>query len=115
MGEEMAAAYGASDAVIVPSVYLDPFPTIVLEAMAAGTPVVASTFGGAQEAVVDGETGYVVDPRDTEEFAGKVLSLLKNPELAARMGMAGIQRVEKKFTAARMAADYAALYARLKR
>ncbi len=61
--EQMRLLYAASDAAIVPSIYLDPFPTGCLEAMACGRPVLATSFGGAKEAVVDGVTGWLRDPQ----------------------------------------------------
>jgi glycosyltransferase involved in cell wall biosynthesis len=109
-GDELPAAYGASEVVIVPSVYLDPFPTIALEAMAMSKPVVATCFGGAKEAVGDGKTGYVVNPHDSIQFAGKVIDLLENHDLADQMGEAGCNRVKEYFSAERMAHDYVTLY-----
>ncbi|MBI5155865.1 glycosyltransferase family 4 protein [Candidatus Peregrinibacteria bacterium] len=63
--EQMRILYAACDAALVPSVYLDPFPTVCLEAMACGRPVLATTEGGAKESVIDGITGWVRDPIDT--------------------------------------------------
>ena len=88
-GGELRAAYQLADVVAVPSIYLDPFPTVVLEAMAAGKPVVATGFGGAREAVADGETGYIVNPFDTEAFAESLGRLLRNSGLRREMGWRG--------------------------
>jgi glycosyltransferase involved in cell wall biosynthesis len=108
--DEMRAAYAASDIVIFPSIYFDPFGLINLEAMASGKPVVATRFGGAPEIVVDGETGFVVDPRDEGAFAPPVLRLLRNPEEAKKLGQAGRTRLLGRFTARRMAEAYASMY-----
>jgi glycosyltransferase involved in cell wall biosynthesis len=95
--EEMRAAYARSDVVLVPSVCFDAFPRTVLEAMAASRPVVSTHYGGAPEAIVDGVTGYVVSPSDAEAMAEKILSLLRDPEKARRMGQAGRERIKKVF------------------
>jgi len=75
------------------------FGRTLIEAMAAGKPVVATHCGGPEEVVADGETGFVVPPRDPEATAAAVLELLNDPALAARMGAAGRKRVEHRFTA----------------
>jgi glycosyltransferase involved in cell wall biosynthesis len=83
-----------------------------LEAMAARKPVVATCFGGAPEIVVDGEAGYIVDPRDTKVFAAKVVELLQNPAKARQFGEAGHRRLLEHFTAERMAQEYLGAYTR---
>jgi len=112
-GENLAAAYHASDVVAVPSMYLDPFPTIVLEGMAARKPVVVSCFAGAKEAVVDGETGYVVNPMNVEALARRIAELLQDTSKAQRMGEAGYQRLLDRFTIQRCAQEYLILFTRL--
>jgi len=83
--------------VAVPSLYLDPFPTVNLEAMAAGKPVVGTCFGGTPEAVMNGETGYIVNPYNERELAEKIIDLLKNPEKAKIFGSRGRERIERFF------------------
>lgn len=97
-GEELAAAYQLADVVVVPSICLDVFPTINLEAMAAGKPVIATCFGGSPEAVMDGETGYIINPFDTALFASRLITLLSDDALAQQMGAAGRQRLLEHFT-----------------
>jgi glycosyltransferase involved in cell wall biosynthesis len=99
-GDELAAAYGLADVVAVPSICLDCFPTINLEAMAAGKPVVATCYGGSPESVVDSETGYIVNPFDSGVLAGSLERLLRDDELRARMGAAGQRRIAEHFTLA---------------
>ncbi len=96
--ERMLGAYRAASAVLVPSVYPDPFPTVNLEAMALGRPVVGTCFGGTPEVVEDGRTGFVVDPRDAEQTAGALARLLEDPGRAAEMGRAGAGRIGKEFS-----------------
>ena len=93
----MKQAYNASSIVLVPSVYLDPFPRTVLEAMAIGKPIVGTCYGGAPEAIVDGVTGYVVNPFNVKEMAEKILDLLRTPEKARGFGQAGYERVKAQF------------------
>ncbi|MCU0497259.1 MAG: glycosyltransferase family 4 protein [Anaerolineae bacterium] len=97
-GEELAAAYQLAEVVTVPSICLDVFPTINLEAMAAGKPVIATCYGGSSEAVIDGQTGYIVNPFDTETFAARLTHLLTNPQRAQAMGQAGRERLLRDFT-----------------
>jgi glycosyltransferase involved in cell wall biosynthesis len=82
----------------------------ILEAMAAGTPVVASDLPGAREVVADGETGFLVPPADQAALARKTRVLLDDPDLRRRMGEAGTQRVLERFPASAMIERFAALY-----
>ncbi len=93
---EIRAAFAASDVVAVPSLCLDVFPSVNLEAMAAGKPVVGTCFGGTPEIVADGQTGFIVDPRDVPRLAGALGKLLRDPTLAMNMGAAGRARVQKE-------------------
>lgn len=86
---------------------------VLLEAMAAGRPVVASRVGGIPEVVVDEETGLLVPPEDPRALAAALERLLADPALARRMGEAGRQRVAALFSARRMAEQTAALYEEL--
>jgi glycosyltransferase involved in cell wall biosynthesis len=75
----------------------EPFGRALAEAMAAARPVVAADCGGIPEIVRDGETGYLVRPRDIGGFAARVVRLLRDPELRARLGTAGRRRAEALF------------------
>ncbi|WP_435179259.1 glycosyltransferase family 4 protein [Halorussus sp. AFM4] len=94
----LSGALRAATVVATPSVHLDPFPTLNLEAFAAGTPVVTSRFGGADELVTDGEDGFVVDPFEVGDLAGALRRLLADPDLAARFGARGRRTVRREFT-----------------
>jgi glycosyltransferase involved in cell wall biosynthesis len=85
----------------------------LLEAMAAGRPVVATRVGGNPEVVVDGESGLLVPPRDPQAMADAVLRLLREPELACRMGEAARRRVEAEFTLPGMVRRMERLYEEL--
>lgn len=110
--EAMLGAYRASRAVLVPSLYPDPFPTVNLEAMALARPVVGTIFGGTPEAVADGETGFLVDPADSVQVGRRLSELISDPALAARMGKAGRARLEEKFSQAGQADRFEAIYTR---
>jgi glycosyltransferase involved in cell wall biosynthesis len=69
-----------------------------IEAMASGTPVVASRIGGLAEVVIDGETGFLVQPGDTAELGGRIEELLADPERAGRMGDAARRLVLERYT-----------------
>lgn len=73
----------------------------IVEAMAAGTPVVAWENGGPTVTVVDGKTGYLVPPYDTELFADRLHRVASSRSLSERMGRAGHQRAEQLFSYAR--------------
>lgn len=85
---------------------------VYVEAMACGCPVVACDTGGAPEAVEDGETGFLVKPRDVEATAAAIDRLLADPTLRRRMGDAGRRRVEEYFAVDRYIARVLAAYER---
>lgn len=111
-GAELAAAYRIADMVILPSICLDNAPMVILESMAANKPVVATCFGGSPEIVVDGETGYVVNPFDTDTFAERLTRLLTDPEQRRQMGEAGRRRLETKFSLTGQIARFLVVYER---
>jgi len=92
--EAFAAAAGA----ISLTSHSECHPTLILEAMAASRPVVATAVGGVVRMVADGETGLLVDPGDDEAVARFVLEFARDPDLARRMGAAGRKRVAALFS-----------------
>jgi len=97
-GDELKAAYACADVVVVPSVCFDSFPRSNLEAMASRKPVIATKYGGSPEIVVDGVTGYIVNPLNVDELVAKLSDLLKNPKKAKEFGERGYQRVKEQFS-----------------
>jgi len=85
-------------------------PLAVLEAMAAGLPLVATRVGGIPEAVEDEETGLLVPPRDPERLAAALRRLAEDPALARRLGEAARARVCREFSAERMVEQTLAVY-----
>ena len=88
--EALPYYYASADVVVMPSLY-ESFGMVALEAMACGTPVVASDVGGLSFIVRNGETGYLVPERDPRALADCLGQLLRDPELRARLGRRGIE------------------------
>jgi glycosyltransferase involved in cell wall biosynthesis len=86
------------------------FPNVVLEALASGTPVVATRVGGIPEQMVDGDTGILVAPENVSGFALAVDSLLADEQGRRRMGAAAAADVVRRFTLSQMADGYLAWY-----
>jgi glycosyltransferase involved in cell wall biosynthesis len=95
---EVVRRMRAARLLVHPSVGLgDAVPTVIKEATAVGTPVVASWVVGIPELVVDGETGLLVPPNDPEALAGAISRMLDDPAFAARLATAGRARAERMF------------------
>ena len=82
------------------------FCLAVTEALWKGTPVVASRVGGIPYQIDDGEDGFLVEPRDTEGFADRIIHLLQHPDEARAVGQAGKEKVRRKFLITRLLSDY---------
>ncbi|MBM3228226.1 glycosyltransferase family 4 protein [Candidatus Peribacteria bacterium] len=107
--EDTTLSYYAADIVTTPSLYLDNFPTVNLEAMAAGKPVVGTCFGGTPEVVQHGITGFILNPHNTSELGNALTMLLKDPEQAKKMGQAGRNRICEKFSLEKQSDTYLTL------
>lgn len=110
-GEELAAAYSATDVFVTPSICFDTFGLVNLEAMEHEKPVVATCFGGSPEVVEHGVTGYVANPFAVDEFAGRIRELLLDADLARRFGRAGRRRMLERFRTDRLAREFEQEYA----
>ena len=88
-------------------------PLSVMEAMAAGKPVVATAVGGVPELVEDGVSGILVPPQSPEALAEAMIRLAQDPALRQRMGQAARERAQERFSVERMAREYEQLYAKL--
>ncbi len=109
-GQELCAVFHVSAVVAAPSLCFDSFPTVNLEAMACAKPVVATNLGGSCEAVVEGETGFIVDPYNTVLLAEKISLVLSDADKTRVMGEQGYARVEKYFTPSHMFDSYFSYY-----
>ena len=87
--------------------------TSLLDAMACGKPIVATTAGGMPEVVLDRKTGLLTPPRDHEAMAAAIVTLLTDDQARAAMGAAGLARVREHFSAERMVQDTLAVYRRV--
>jgi glycosyltransferase involved in cell wall biosynthesis len=95
---DVPALMRALDVFVLPSTLPDPLPTVVLEAMAARRPVVATAHGGAVEMVVHGQTGLLAPHHDVTGFAETLLELATEPDKRNLFGQAGRQRLEEEFS-----------------
>jgi glycosyltransferase involved in cell wall biosynthesis len=114
--DEIPGYLGAADIVVVPSVHyqgcVDGLPTVALEAMAAGRPLVATRVGGLPDVVRDGENGLLVDERDPAALAEAIVNLASEPELRHRMGDSGRALVETSLNWENVGLRFAEVYER---
>lgn len=97
-GGQLASFYADSRIVVLCSVWHEGFPTTILEAMAAGRPVICSRIGGLPEIVDEGETGLLFQPGDAEDLARKIRYLWDHPDLCRQMGQAGREKVLREYS-----------------
>jgi hypothetical protein len=97
------------DLFVLPSLF-EGLPLSVLEAMAAGKPVVATAIGGTDETIIHGETGLLVPPADPFALAGAIRTALADPSLSRRLGAAGRARVHQQFSAESMVRRITEIY-----
>lgn len=109
---DLDSLISAADVVVLPS-FTEGLPNVALEASAAGVPVVATAVGGTPEAVVDGETGYLVPPGQPVAIAAKISELLRDEDLRSRYGVAGTERMRSQFTFEAQATEYLGLLERI--
>lgn len=107
--EILVRYYRAADIYIHPA-RADTFPNMVLEAMACGTPVVASAIGGIPEQVVDGRTGFLVPVGNASEMAGRINELLDDDKSRLRMGQEAAKDVKRRFGREKMVQEYLTFY-----
>lgn len=110
--EVLPVYYAAADVCVVPSHY-EPFGLVAIEAMASGTPVVASDVGGLQFTVVSEETGLLAPPKDDVAFAAAIDRILMNPAWRLQLREAARKRVETKFSWEGVASQLSELYSQL--
>lgn len=110
--DELRHYYSAGD-VVVTTPWYEPYGLTPLEGMACGVPVIGSAVGGITFTIQDGETGFLVPPRDPQALATRLHYLLNNPNERTRMGHLARQRVVREFTWPVVAERTAALYREL--
>src|SRR5215468_4576591 len=103
----------ALDVLVLPSIRSEAIPQVIPQALAVGTPVVASTVGGSPELIRDGENGRLVPPGDAHGLADAILALLREPERARAMARAGQAMVRERYTIDATMARTTAVYREL--
>jgi glycosyltransferase involved in cell wall biosynthesis len=107
--QDIPQLLASCDLFVLPSLY-EGLPLSVLEAMAAGKPVVATAIGGTDEAVIHGETGLLVPPENSAALATAIRTLLSDTKLAARLAQAGKARVMERFSSDTMVRGVSRVY-----
>ncbi len=105
----LVSLYQQAELFVLPSIF-EPFGMTAQEAMACGTPVVASKLGGIKSIISSGENGLLIDPSDAGEFADAISLLLKDQRLAERLGKAGHRTIQDHFSWEAIAERYLAFY-----
>ncbi len=93
---QIARYYRTADVCVIPSLF-ETFSMVACEAMCFGLPIVAAQRGALPELVIDGETGYLVEPTEPKAIAGAVLRLLRDPDQGRRLARNGYDRVRELF------------------
>ena len=112
-GQVKACLYQSSDLFIFPPTEPEGHPMVVIEAMAAGLPVISTPQGAIVDTVQDGITGFLVQPGDSRELAKKIEALIEDPDLRERMGAAARARYLDHYTTERSNARLSAVFERL--
>ena len=107
--DDMSEVYASFDMVVLPSL-IEALPMCLLEAMAAGKPVIATCVGAVPRLVVDAQTGLLIEPGDLNALATAIIRLLGNPDLACQLGQNGRAHVAQHFSAEAMAKSYIGMY-----
>ena len=110
--EDVGTVYAASDAVVLTSAN-EGTPVSVIEAQAAGLPVVSTDVGGVRDVVAEGISGFVVAPGDLDALAGRIELLARDRELCRRLGDAGRGRARERYGVPRLVSDVDTLYREL--
>jgi len=110
---DVPVVMSALDVLVLASTSPEPFGRVLIEAMAAGKPVVATDAGASREIIDDGVQGLLVPPRDAEALARSVVYLLTHRDAAAAMGRKGQARVDERFGSQQYVEGVQAVYREL--
>ena len=111
--QDLLNVFRSFDLFAIPSVEGDTIPQVLMQALAVGIPVVSTTVGSIPDVVIHGETGFVVPPRDAAALAERVVALLDDAPLRARMGTQGRSLVERCYSLDHMLDRLEGVYVRL--
>jgi glycosyltransferase involved in cell wall biosynthesis len=106
---DMPGVYSSLDLFVLPSID-EGMPMTILEALAASCPVIATRVGAVEKLIIEGETGLLVEPRDVPALGAAILSCVRDPALAGRLGSNGQRHVQASFSAEAMARNYLEVY-----
>lgn len=109
----VASYYRRCSVVVHASIEPEPFGMVLIEAMAEGRPVVASSLGAGAEIVLKSRSGFVADPRDPEGFAESICTLLADQKLAEEMGRRGLREVQEHYDPRVVARTFESFYERI--
>ena len=107
--EDVLPYLQAADCFVLPS-SSEGLSNTLLEAMAAGLPVVATRVSGSEDIVVSGRNGFLVSPGDQDDLSRQILAILGDPQLARRLGITARKQIMEAFSIERVAKNYQALY-----
>ncbi|MBU7527295.1 MULTISPECIES: glycosyltransferase family 4 protein [Lactiplantibacillus] len=107
---DMNSFYSGLDIFVLPSIQPEPFGLVVIEAMDYALPVVATNHGGPTEILKNGDTGYLVDYKNSEEMAQRLNELIADSELRDRMGTAARKDKRRRFSVTKMVKDLSVIY-----
>lgn len=110
--KDIATTYHILDVLLLTSQYGESFPNVILEAMSAGVPVVASNVSAVPEFVVDGENGCLVDKGDVDQFVEKTINIITNSEVRNHLVEKAALTIEN-YRVSKMTQNYGALYERI--
>jgi glycosyltransferase involved in cell wall biosynthesis len=112
---EIREYLAAAGAFVLPSVIdrdggMDNLPTVIMEAMAAGLPVVSTSIGGIPEMVIQNETGFLVPSGDVAALAGAIEKVINDRSSAQKLGRAGYERAQRLFSIEKNVRELCALF-----
>lgn len=112
LGDEKIKAFTQSDIFILPS-YAEGLPTTMLEAMAAGLPIIATSVGAIPEIIEDGKDGFLIEPGDHYALAERILRLAEDKILRRKMGKNNMNKIRKRYDRAVVVRKLDNLYAEM--
>lgn len=108
--DDLLNVFRSLDVFVIPSVEGDTIPQVLMQALAMGLPVVSTAVGSIPDVILDGQTGFVVPPRDADALAARIQSLLSDASLRTSMGKQGRAVVERSYSLDRMLDELERVY-----
>ena len=111
VGREKVKLFLKSDIFVFPSIEAEGQPLVILEAMAAGLPIITTDQGCIRETIIDGENGFIIEENNISRLADKVLQLISNNMLRQQMGIANRRRFLRYYTLDKFARNIGKVFA----